>query len=149
MHESAEAFLTALALGYGIAAGEQLDAHRKRQQELHPELTITGTYNVLEKLRSGEPLTEKERKVHEIAACGVLRDLHDELDLVREAGYRAAVVTPNRHIPETMHTLHRVGIYSHITPRLFAIKTSRLFEAAQRNRVFWESRARISARRAR
>lgn len=71
------------------------------------------------------------------------------LDLVREAGYRAAVVTPNRHIPETMHTLHRVGIYSHITPRLFALKTSRLFETAQRNRVFWESRARVSALRAR
>ena len=68
------------------ALGEALDAHRKRQQALHPKLTITGMYNVLEKLRSGEPLTEKERKVHEIAACGVLRDLHDELDrLVAEA----------------------------------------------------------------
>ena len=43
-------------------------------------------YNVVEKLRSGEPLTEKERKVHEIAACGVLRDLHDEMDrLVADA----------------------------------------------------------------
>ncbi len=47
---------------------------------------MTGMYNVVEKLRSGEPLTEKERKVHEIAACGVLRDLHDELDrLVADA----------------------------------------------------------------
>jgi hypothetical protein len=41
---------------------------------------MTGMYNVVEKLRSGEPLTKKERKVHEVAACGVLRDLHDELD---------------------------------------------------------------------
>lgn len=32
--------------------GEQLDAHRKRQQELHPDLTMTGMYNVLEKLRA-------------------------------------------------------------------------------------------------
>ena len=49
-------------------------------------VTMTGMYNVVEKLRSGEPLTEKERKVHEIAACGVLRDLHDELDrLVADA----------------------------------------------------------------
>ncbi|MCB1205191.1 MAG: class I SAM-dependent DNA methyltransferase, partial [Verrucomicrobiae bacterium] len=31
--------------------GEQLDAHRKRQQALHPHLTLTGIYNVLEKLR--------------------------------------------------------------------------------------------------
>ncbi len=40
----------------------------------------------MEKLRSGEGLTTKERDVHEIAACGVLRDLHDTLDrLVAEA----------------------------------------------------------------
>ncbi|MCU0785525.1 MAG: hypothetical protein MUF81_16040, partial [Verrucomicrobia bacterium] len=32
--------------------GEQLDAHRKRQQALHPGLTLTGMYNVLEKLRA-------------------------------------------------------------------------------------------------
>ena len=34
--------------------GEQLDAHRKRQQQLHPELTMTGMDNVLEKLREFE-----------------------------------------------------------------------------------------------
>ena len=34
--------------------GEQLNAHRKRQQQLHPELTMTGMYNVLEKLREIE-----------------------------------------------------------------------------------------------
>jgi len=34
--------------------GEKLDAHRKRQQELHPGLTLTGIYNVLEKLRAAE-----------------------------------------------------------------------------------------------
>ncbi|MBI1176870.1 hypothetical protein GC207_05470 [bacterium] len=32
--------------------GEQLDAHRKRQQALHAGLTLTGMYNVLEKLRA-------------------------------------------------------------------------------------------------
>jgi hypothetical protein len=45
-----------------------------------------GMYIVVKKLRTGEPLTPKERKVHEVAACGVLRDLHDELDrLVADA----------------------------------------------------------------
>ena len=34
--------------------GEQLDAHRKRQQGLHPDLTMTGMYNVLEKLRAAD-----------------------------------------------------------------------------------------------
>lgn len=47
---------------------------------------MTGMYNVVEKLRSGEKLTPKERAIHELAACGVLKDLHDELDrLVAEA----------------------------------------------------------------
>ncbi|MHB9002388.1 MAG: class I SAM-dependent DNA methyltransferase, partial [Thermoanaerobaculia bacterium] len=60
--------------------GEQLDTHRKRQQELHPDLTITGMYNVLEKLRSGGPLTAKEKKIHEDGLVSVLRQIHDDLD---------------------------------------------------------------------
>ena len=59
---------------------EQLDANRKRQQAAHPDLTLTGMYNVLEKLRSGEPLTVKERTIHEHGLVSVLRQLHDELD---------------------------------------------------------------------
>jgi very-short-patch-repair endonuclease len=37
-------------------------------------------YNVLEKLRSGEPLTEKERIIHEHGLVSVLRQIHDDLD---------------------------------------------------------------------
>ncbi|MEO6689991.1 MAG: type IIL restriction-modification enzyme MmeI [Dokdonella sp.] len=59
---------------------EQLDAHRKRQQAAHPDLTLTGMYNVLEKLRSGEVLTPKERAIHEHGLVSVLRQLHDEID---------------------------------------------------------------------
>src|SRR5690606_3805907 len=65
---------------------EWLDAHRKQALARDERVTMTGMYNVVEKLRAGQPLTEKERAVHEIAACGVLRDIHDELDrLVAEA----------------------------------------------------------------
>jgi hypothetical protein len=60
--------------------GEQLDAHRKRQQALHPELTITGMYNVLEKLRSGEELTAKDKVIHEQGLVSVLKQIHDDLD---------------------------------------------------------------------
>src|SRR5436309_1972762 len=60
--------------------GERLDAHRKRQQEMHPALTITGMYNVLEKLRSGEPLTAKEKVIHEKGLVSVLKQIHDDLD---------------------------------------------------------------------
>jgi len=60
--------------------GERLDAHRKRQQELHPDLTLTGIYNVLEKLRSGEPLTPKDKAVHDQGLVSVLKQIHDDLD---------------------------------------------------------------------
>jgi hypothetical protein len=59
---------------------EQLDTHRKRQQAAHPDLTLTGLYNVLDKLRSGEVLSTKERTIHEHGLVSVLRQLHDELD---------------------------------------------------------------------
>jgi hypothetical protein len=60
--------------------GEQLDAHRKRQQALHPELTITGMYNVLEKLRSGEALSAKEKVIHEQGLVSILKQIHEDLD---------------------------------------------------------------------
>lgn len=60
--------------------GEQLDAHRKRQQARHPRLTLTDMYNVLAKLRAGEPLTDADRRIHEQGLVSVLRQIHDELD---------------------------------------------------------------------
>ena len=59
---------------------ESLDAHRKRQQEQHPSLTMTDMYNVLDKLRSGEPLTKKEQTTHEQGLVSVLQQIHDDLD---------------------------------------------------------------------
>ncbi|MEO8411517.1 MAG: type IIL restriction-modification enzyme MmeI, partial [Propionivibrio sp.] len=66
---------------------EQLDAHRKRQQAAHATLTLTGIYNVLEKLRSGEALSAKEKIIHEQGLISVLRSLHDELDAAVLADY--------------------------------------------------------------
>ena len=60
---------------------EQLDAHRKHQQAQHPKLTLTDMYNVLEKLQAGEPLTAKDKTVHEQGLVSILRELHDELDV--------------------------------------------------------------------
>lgn len=66
---------------------EQLDTHRKRQQAAHPDLTLTGMYNVLDKLRSGEPLTAKERVIHEQGLVSVLRQIHDDLDAAVLSAY--------------------------------------------------------------
>jgi hypothetical protein len=60
--------------------GEALDAHRKKQQAAHPGLTITGMYNVLEKLRTDEELTAKEKKIHDDGLVSVLKKIHDDLD---------------------------------------------------------------------
>lgn len=59
---------------------EKIDAHRKRQQGQHPNLGLTDIYNVLEKLRSGEALTAKDKSINEQGLVSVLRELHDQLD---------------------------------------------------------------------
>lgn len=66
---------------------ERLDTHRKRQQAKHPELTLTGMYNVLEKLRAGELLSAKDKTIHEQGLVSLLRELHDELDRAVFAAY--------------------------------------------------------------
>ena len=66
---------------------EQLDAHRKRQQAAHPELTLTGLYNVLDKLRTAQPLTAKEKKIHDDGLVSLLKQLHDTLDQAVLAAY--------------------------------------------------------------
>ncbi|MEQ8267886.1 MAG: class I SAM-dependent DNA methyltransferase [Parvibaculum sp.] len=66
--------------------GERLDAFRKERQTEHHDLTMTGTYNVLERLRELEanadapPLTDKERAIHEKGLVSVLKQIHDEID---------------------------------------------------------------------
>ncbi len=67
--------------------GESLDAHRKRQQALHPKLTLTDMYNVLEKLRAGEPLTDKDKVIHEQGLVSILQQLHDDLDTAVSDAY--------------------------------------------------------------
>ena len=59
---------------------EQIDQHRKTQQAAHDKLTLTGMYNVLEKLRKQEPLNAKEQIINNDGLVGILRELHDELD---------------------------------------------------------------------
>jgi hypothetical protein len=66
---------------------EQLDAHRKARQAAHPDLTLTGMYNVLEKLRRGEPLAAKDKLIHAQGLVSVLKSLHDELDAAVLAAY--------------------------------------------------------------
>ncbi|HVZ41376.1 MAG TPA: DNA methyltransferase [Candidatus Kapabacteria bacterium] len=86
--------------------GERLDAHRKRQQELHPALTITGMYNVLEKLRSGEALSAKEKTIHEEGLVSVLRSIHDDLDTAVFAAYGWPSTLTDQEILERLVALN-------------------------------------------
>jgi hypothetical protein len=63
---------------------EELDRHRKRQQDEHPSLTLTDMYNVLRKLGENEPLdsfSATDRRVFDDGLLLVLKDLHSKLDL--------------------------------------------------------------------
>ena len=66
------------------------------QRPAHPsrDLTLTGMYNVLAKLRSGEPLTAKDKTIHETGLVAVLRQLHDELDTAVLAAYGWSDLAP-------------------------------------------------------
>ena len=78
---------------------EQIDAHRKKQQAAHADVTLTGLYNVLEKLRSGKALTAKDKTLHQHGLVTLLKSLHDELDAAVLAAYGwtdpRAVVLPD------------------------------------------------------
>ena len=88
------------------ALAERLDTHRKDALARDERVTMTGMYNVVEKLRSGDALTPKERTVHELAACGVLCDLHDELDALVAEAYGWPWPMPRKEILERLVALH-------------------------------------------
>jgi hypothetical protein len=62
------------------ALAEAIDAHRQRVLAAHEDLTLTGLYNVLEKRRAQQPLTPRDKAIHEAGLVSVLASLHDELD---------------------------------------------------------------------
>ncbi|MBL0209849.1 MAG: class I SAM-dependent DNA methyltransferase [Holophagaceae bacterium] len=97
---------------------EELDAHRKRAQALG--LGITAQYNLLERLRSGEPLTEKEQATDAQGLVSLLLALHQKLDAaVAEAyGWDADLSEPD------------------ILERLVALNQARALEEAK-GKVRW------------
>ena len=60
--------------------GEALDTYRKDLLAKHPEVTLTGLYNLLEKHRAQAPFTPKEKALHLKVGTDRLRELHDQID---------------------------------------------------------------------
>lgn len=88
------------------ALGEELDAHRKAQQAAHPKLTLTGMYNVLEKLRVGERIEGKDREIYDQGLIGILRDIHDRIDAEVAAAYGWPVDLPDAEILQRLVDLN-------------------------------------------
>jgi restriction-modification enzyme MmeI-like protein len=114
---------------------ESLDAHRKRQQALHPDVGLTDMYNVLEKLRemgkcrggalcppasdtvppkSGHPqgdaptitLIPKEKAIHDKGLVALLKQLHDDLDAAVFAAYGWSTTLTDEEILDKLVALN-------------------------------------------
>ena len=69
---------------------EDLDSHRKRVLGEHLHLTLTGLYNVLEKLRAGtapNALNPADRRIFDDGLVLILKECHDKLDAAVAAAY--------------------------------------------------------------
>jgi hypothetical protein len=107
---------------------EQLDAHRKTQQAAHPELTLTGLYNVLEKLRLAQPLNAKDKLIHTQGLVSVLKSLHDELDAAVLAAYGWADLQPA--LADFTPAEARAAAVETLLERLVALNARRAAEEA-------------------
>lgn len=111
---------------------EHLDAHRKAQQAMYESVTLTGIYNVLDKLRRGEALTEKDKTVHEQGLVSVVQSLHDELDaeVLRAYGWSDLGAVP------WADEAARAGWVEDLLERLVSLNAKRASEEATGN-VRW------------
>jgi len=88
--------------------GERLDAHRKARQAEYPDLTLTGMYNVLEKLRAEQPLDDKERDIHGKGLVALLREIHDGLDAAVAQAYGWPANLPESDILARLVALNKI-----------------------------------------
>ena len=63
---------------------------------------------MLEKLRSGEPLTAKEKQIHDQGLVTVLRQIHDELDAA-VLGPHLAEATPLEYLERWQNANRLLG----------------------------------------
>jgi hypothetical protein len=86
--------------------GEELDATRKRVQAEHPDITLTGLYNVLEKVKAGAELTPQDEDVKTRGLVLVLKDLHDQIDAAAAEAYGWPVDLSDEQILEKLVALN-------------------------------------------
>jgi hypothetical protein len=123
--------------------GEQLDSFRKERLAQHAFLTMTGLYNVLERLRELEngcdvpPLTDKEKDIHNAGLVSVLKEIHDDIDRATFEAYgwsdlipalvgKVGATTPSSHKTPEQEAAEEV-----LLTRLVALNQQRAAEEKQ------------------
>ncbi len=89
---------------------EELDAHRKRVLAAHDHLTLTGLYNVLERLRAGAApaaLDPKERRIFDDGLVLILKDLHDQIDAAVADAYGWPADLPEEEVLARLVALNK------------------------------------------
>jgi hypothetical protein len=99
-----------------LEIAERLDAHRKRQQSLHADLTLTEMYNALEALRSGlnlhatdakgKKIHAKLLKAHDDGLVSILKKHHDDLDTAVAEAYNWPTNLPDQEILQRLVNLN-------------------------------------------
>ncbi len=128
--------------------GERLDSFRKARLAEHEFLTMTGLYNVLERLRELEdgadvpPLDDKERAIHEAGLVSVLKEIHDDIDRAVFEAYGwsdlagALVGKPGATTPSPHKKPEQEAAEEELLSRLVALNRERAAEEA-RGLVRW------------
>lgn len=88
------------------AIAEELDKHRKDRQAQHLGLTLTEMYNVLEKLRTGAPLDDNDRRIKDDGLVLMLEEYHDRLDAAVARAYRWPVNLTDEQLLERLVALN-------------------------------------------
>ncbi|ODT47766.1 DNA methyltransferase [Devosia sp. 63-57] len=138
--------------------GERLDDFRKERLAAHPFLTMTGLYNVLERVRELEwkagpgrhsdnaekiaPLSDKERDIYDAGHIAILKEIHDEIDTLVLAAYgwsdlaHDLVARPGATTPSPHKTDAQLKSEEELLTRLVALNQTRAAEEA-RGLVRW------------
>lgn len=95
----------------------------------HPELTTIELDDAQMQICDSKKILDQKLSQNTISFCYPRGDLDNKIiNLVEQAGYKIAVVTPPRYgIEETVFTLKRVGLYSTDSFLKFRLKTSKVF----------------------
>ena len=92
------------------AIAEELDAHRKRVLAAHDHLTLTGLYNVLERLKAGakpDDLDAKERRIFDDGLVLILKELHERLDAAVAEAYGWPADLPEEEVLARLVALNK------------------------------------------